>query len=155
MDNNIEYTIERLKSGGIFLSTVDNVMTIGWGQFGIMWGRKVFVAAIRPSRYSDSLVDSSKEFVLSVPAKEEFAKELAFVGKNSGRDMDKWKACSLKSGTAKQVSSYIVEGCKYYFECKVLTKLNLSERDISEQDMRWYPEGDFHNLYISEIVESY
>lgn len=156
MKNRIEETIEKMGSGGIFLNAGNNTMTVGWGQFGVMWGKQVFIAAIRPSRYSDDLVEESGCFTLSVPAVGDFVSELAFVGTKSGRDTDKWSECSLKKVKAKKVNTYVVEGCKHYFECKVLTKVSLSKADIPSADLRWYPnEEDFHNLYIAEIVDSY
>ncbi|NCA66507.1 MAG: flavin reductase family protein [Clostridia bacterium] len=156
MSKRVEEAIERFGSGGVFLTAGDNVMTVGWGQFGIMWGKQVFVAAIRPSRYTDSLVQQTKQFTLSVPAMGELSGELAFVGTKSGRELDKWSACCLTKQKAKSVDTFVVEGCKHYFECKVLTKLPLKQEEIPSLDLRWYPTGDdYHNLYIAEIVESY
>lgn len=156
MDIRIGESVEKLASGGVFLTSGNNIMTVGWGYFGVMWGKKVFVAAIRPSRYTDGLVQDNKEFALSVPAAGSFAGELAYVGTKSGRDMDKWEGCGAKKVKAKKVNAYIVEGCKHYFECKVLVKLPLGQENIPEADLRWYPtDNDYHNLYISEIVDSY
>lgn len=156
MNKRIEESVEKLASGGVFLASGSNVMTVGWGYFGVMWGKKVFVAAIRPSRYTNSLVEDSKEFTLSVPAPNAFAGELAYVGTKSGRNTDKWEGCGLKKIKAKSVDAYVVDGCRHYFECKVLSTLSLKQGDIPEADLRWYPTGDdYHNLYISEIVDSY
>ncbi len=156
MNKRIEDAIERFGTGGVFLTSGNNTMTVGWGQFGLMWGKQVFVAAIRPSRYTDSLVQETKQFTLSIPAKGELSGELAFVGTKSGRDMDKWEACGLKKQKALKVDTFVVDGCEHYFECKVLTKLKLKEEEIPANDLRWYPTGDdYHNLYISEIVDCY
>lgn len=156
MSNRIDDTIKKLASGGVFLSSGNNTMTVGWGQFGVMWGKQVFIAAIRPSRYTDGLVEESGEFTVSVPELGAFGGELAFTGTKSGRDLDKWEACGLKKVKANKVNTFVVDGCKHYFECKVLSKLSIKKEDIQEADMRWYPTGDdFHNLYISEIVDSY
>jgi flavin reductase (DIM6/NTAB) family NADH-FMN oxidoreductase RutF len=111
MTKRIEESVEKLASGGVFLASGSNVMTVGWGYFGVMWGKKVFVAAIRPSRYTNSLVENSKEFTLSVPAPNAFAGELAYVGTKSGRNTDKWEGCGLKKIKAKSVDAYVVDGC--------------------------------------------
>ena len=52
-------TMRRMRDDGLLLVTTDaggkpNVMTIGWGTIGSIWGRPVFVVLVRPSRYSYS-----------------------------------------------------------------------------------------------------
>ena len=42
---------------GAFLCSGDNVMVISWGMIGVMWGKKVFVAPVRESRYTKEFID--------------------------------------------------------------------------------------------------
>lgn len=53
---------------GAFVTSGDNVMVASWGFVGVMWGKKVFVAPIRDSRYTKEMLDKTGEFTVSVPA---------------------------------------------------------------------------------------
>ena len=59
---------------GILLTTKGkgkvNTMTIGWGTIGIEWGRPVFVAYVRESRFTRQILDENPEFTVNflVPA---------------------------------------------------------------------------------------
>ena len=48
---------------GILLTTKDgdkvNTMTIGWGTIGIQWGRPVFIAFVRDSRYTMEMLNAN------------------------------------------------------------------------------------------------
>ena len=59
-----ERTMELLARPGLLLaatkrSGASNVMTIGWGTLGIIWGRKIFVVLVRPSRYTYQFIEDS------------------------------------------------------------------------------------------------
>ena len=69
---------------GAFVTSGDNVMVASWGFVGVMWGKKVFVAPIRDSRYTKQMLDKTGEFTVSVPAAGSMKKELAFCGSKSG-----------------------------------------------------------------------
>ena len=60
--------LESALNTGAFVSSGGNVMTASWGLVGVMWGRKVYVAPIRDSRYTKELLDRTGEFTVSVPA---------------------------------------------------------------------------------------
>ena len=38
-----------------------NSMTVGWGGFGVMWGRPAAFYAIRPNRYSFRLAERARK----------------------------------------------------------------------------------------------
>ena len=42
-----------------------NTMTASWGGVGIMWGKPVVTAYIRPQRYTKEFVDGSDRFTIS------------------------------------------------------------------------------------------
>ena len=81
---------------GAFVCSGGNVMVASWGFIGTMWGKKVFVAPIRDSRYTKEKIDATGEFTVSVPPAGEMKKEIAFCGSKSGRDYDKWKETGMK-----------------------------------------------------------
>ena len=66
-----------------------NPMTIGWAQFGVVWGKPVMSVLVRKSRFTYGLMEQSSVFTVSVPHTKELAKELAFCGSRSGRDVNK------------------------------------------------------------------
>ncbi len=139
---------------GAFVTSGDNVMVASWGFVGVMWGKKVFVAPIRDSRYTKELLDKTGEFTVSVPAAGTMKKELAFCGSKSGRDCDKWAETGMKKQAAKEVGTCVVAGCERYFECRVLGVLPMGDMDISRV-AQWYAGGDLHNFYFGEIVAEY
>lgn len=139
---------------GAFVTSGDNVMVASWGFVGVMWGKKVFVAPIRDSRYTKEMLDKTGEFTVSVPAAGIMKKELAFCGSKSGRDCDKWAETGMKKQAAKEVGTCVVAGCERYFECRVLGVLPMGDMDISRV-AQWYAGGDLHNFYFGEIVAEY
>ena len=56
---------------GILLTTKAhgqvNTMTIGWGTIGVQWGRPIFIAYVRDSRYTKQLLDETGEFTVNIP----------------------------------------------------------------------------------------
>ena len=44
-----------------------NTMTIGWGTLGIEWGKPIFIAFVRESRYTKELLDKNPEFTVNIP----------------------------------------------------------------------------------------
>lgn len=145
---------------GAFVVAKDNPMVASWGFVGVMWGKKVFVAPIRESRYTRELLDESGEFTVSVPAAGTFKSELSFCGTKSGRDYDKWAETGMEKQTAKSVDTVVVKGCERYFECKIVGTLPMGNMDISAVE-KWYPTsekfpaGDKHIFYFGEIIEEY
>ena len=95
---------------GAFVTSGGNVMVASWGFVGVMWGKKVFVAPIRDSRYTKEMLDKTGEFTVSVPAAGTMKKELAFCGSKSGRDFDKWAETGMVQRPAKEVGTVVVDG---------------------------------------------
>lgn len=139
---------------GAFVTSGDNVMVASWGFVGVMWGKKVFVAPVRDSRYTKVMLDKTGEFTVSVPAAGTMKKEIAFCGSKSGREYDKWAETGMKKKAANVVGTCLVEGCERYFECRVLGVLPMGDMDLSAVE-EWYPTGDKHNFYFGEIVAEY
>lgn len=71
-----------------------NTMTASWGGVGIMWGKQVVTAYIRPQRYTKEFVDAEGLFTLSFYS-EKYRNALNICGSKSGRDCDKEKEAGL------------------------------------------------------------
>ncbi len=127
-----------------------NTMTASWGGLGVMWGKDVAFLVIRPQRYTKEFIDGSATLSLSVLPKGSM-KEYAYLGKVSGRDEDKIAHVGL---TVRH------EGDTPYFEearlvliCEKMFAQPYAPEGFQDRELisKWYPEEDFHTLYICEI----
>ena len=86
-------TVCKAMPRGILLTTKAdgkvNTMTIGWGHIGIEWGKPIFVAYVRESRYTKQMLEANGEFTVNVPMGSIDGKILGYCGTKSGRDTDK------------------------------------------------------------------
>ena len=129
-----------------------NTMTASWGGVGIMWGMNVATAYIRPQRYTKEFVDAEDMYTLSF-FKEEYRKALNLCGTKSGRDCDKDKEAGL--------TPYYVEGTTTYeeadlgFVCRKLYAQPMKPEffTVDGPDEKWYPQKDYHTMYLGEIVK--
>ncbi len=115
-----------------------NAMTISWGFIGEMWHKPIFIAAVRPSRYTYQLLEETPEFTVNV-AYPQLQKVLDLCGSKSGRDVDKFKECNLTPIPAQQVKPPLIDECAICYECKVIHTAQ-AEPHTS------------HRLYFGEIV---
>ena len=152
----LEKMMEHFSVKGAFLSVKagekTNTMTISWGFVGFMWGKPVFIAVVRPQRYTYSLINQSGDYTVSVPY-EVLEEELTICGTQSGADIDKSKVVSFLPG--KSVSSPVVAGCQLYYECKKLHVQQLDGSLLPDEISKQFYENDYHYMYFGEIVECY
>ena len=154
--NDINKTLEK----GAFLTTKSgdkvNSMVIGWGHTGIIWARPTFICYVRESRYTKELLDANPEFTINVPVNGFDKNAFAICGTKSGRDMDKIKECGL---TLVDPDVITVPGIKEYpltLECKVIYRQDQEPSLIADDvQQQFYPAGDYHTMYIGEIVDAY
>jgi flavin reductase (DIM6/NTAB) family NADH-FMN oxidoreductase RutF len=151
-------TLETL-SKGAFLTTADgntvNTMTIAWGSTGFMWGKPVFMAMVRPSRYTHGLLEKNGEFTVTFP-RGNCKEALALCGSKSGRDMDKLTAANLKTLPGKTLATPIIACPGIHYECKIVhTEQMTAENLETNHKEKWYATGDYHTLYFAEILSSY
>ncbi len=65
-----------------------NTMTASWGTMGVMWHKNIFMAVVRPSRFTYSLMEDNDTFSVSMFGKD-FRDVLSFCGSYSGKEGDK------------------------------------------------------------------
>ena len=129
-----------------------NAMTIGWGLIGMLWGKPVFMVAVRPSRHTFKLIEETEEFTVNVPRKG-MEDIMEYCGTVSGKDENKIEKKRLSVEEGKMVNTPILPDCVVNYECKVIFKTKISEDQVSEDAKeRWYPEGNFHTIYFGEIL---
>lgn len=128
-----------------------NTMTASWGGVGIMWGKNVATVYIRPTRYTKEFVDSADRLTLSFLS-EDYREALGICGKISGRDVeDKWEAAGLHPYAVDGTTA--VEEADMIFVCKKQYHQAMKPEcfDVMENDEKWYPQKDYHTMYIVEI----
>ena len=145
---------------GILLTTKAegqvNTMTIGWGTMGIEWGRPMFVAYVRESRYTHEMLERSGEFTVNIPVGAVDSKILGVCGTKSGRDMDKIRELNLTLEEPMNISVPGIKELPLTLECKILYRMEQT-LDTIPQDIieKYYPNGDFHYAYYGQIVGAY
>lgn len=127
-----------------------NAMTASWGGVGVMWGKNAAFLVIRPQRYTKEFIDVSETVSLSVLG-EAYRKTLGYFGSVSGREEDKIKKSGLTVAHDDKTPYFaeadtVIIGRKLYAqeyrpECFTDTAL----------DEKWYPDKDYHTMYILEI----
>ncbi len=127
-----------------------NTMTASWGGLGVMWGKDVCFIVIRPQRYTKEFIDSSKKFSLTF-FDNSYKKILSFLGSTSGRDQDKISQANLTIMEDNDIP-FFEEGNMSLF-CDVLFHSSWDKSNFIDQTIikKWYPESDFHTLYIGQI----
>lgn len=153
-------TLEQLSKNGVFLTVKNgdkvNTMTIGWGSLSQYWGQEIFIVPVRHSRYTFELLNNTDEFTVSVPIKGQFDEALKIAGTVSGRDEDKIKKASLNLKDAKEISTPVIDGCDIFYECKILSFIDLKKEDLDKETQdRWYANDDMHRLYFAKILRAY
>ena len=127
-----------------------NTMTASWGGLGVLWGKNVATCYIRPQRYTKKFVDANDTFTLSFygPAHKQ---ALSICGSKSGRDCDKVKEAGLTpyfvDGTAAFEEADMVFVCKKLYEDEIRPENFIAK----ENDEKWYPDKDYHTMYIAEV----
>ncbi|HBF7898275.1 flavin reductase [Clostridioides difficile] len=129
-----------------------NTMTASWGGVGVYWGKNVVTTYIRPQRYTKEFVDSNDTFTVTF-FDETYREALNICGTISGRDINKIEKAGLTPYFVDDTVAF--EEANMIIVCKKLYHGNMAPEnfDAKENDKKWYPEKDYHTMYISEIIK--
>lgn len=133
-----------------------NTMTASWGELGSLWGHggglPVATIYIRPQRYTKKFVDENDYFSLSFYP-EEYRKALGYLGSHSGRDESKVAAVGFEpvgdENTVWFKEAKLVLICRKLYHAPILEEGFVDKNVINQ----CYPQKDFHEMYIGEIVK--
>ena len=114
-----------------------NIITLAWSMPTSI-NPPLIVVSIASKRYSYSLIEETKEFVVNVPTMD-IVKETLFCGRRSGRTYDKFKETGLTPLPAKMVQPPIIKECVAHLECKLQQQITI---------------GD-HTLFIGRVLTAY
>lgn len=163
-------TICKAMKKGVLLTTklgdAVNTMTVGWGMLGIEWGKPIFIALVRESRYTKEYLDATGEFTINVPVSDVDGRILSICGTKSGRDVDKIQLLNLDLVESEIVSVPGIRQLPLTLECKVMYRQTQDPVEIPAPAIeRYYPkvnmelpsgeERDIHTAYYAEIVNAY
>lgn len=158
------YILENVGKGVLLTTAAEgkvNTMTIGWGTLGIQWGKPIFIAFVRESRYTKELLDKNPEFTVNVPYGEYDKSILGICGTRSGRDVDKIQESELSLEESDTVSVPGIRQLPLTLECKVIYRQEQDPAAISQENTaRYYPKengnnGDYHTAYYGEVTAAY
>lgn len=129
-----------------------NAMTIGWGQFGMLWGRPIMTVYVAPERYTNEFMDRNEYFTV-VGFPESGREALKYIGTHSGRDGDKLKAAGLNAEFTELGNPIFKEG-NLAVECKIIYKEAFKPELMDDKAQAFYKERKLHPhvTYIGEII---
>lgn len=132
-----------------------NTMTANWGLIGFIWGRPVAQFVIRPQRYTREFVDREERVTLSFFAPEYHA-ALEYCGSRTGRTEDKIRNAGLTvactdDGVPAPAEARLILQCRKLYVGKIRPEEFVDRRC----DTKWYPQHDYHEVYIAEIERAY
>lgn len=155
---------EALKKGILMTTKTEdkvNTMTIGWGHIGIEWGRPIFVAYVRETRYTKQTLEENGEFTVNVPVGDVDKNILGYCGTKSRRDHDKIAELGLTLVDSDVVSVPGIKELPLTLECKVIYKQKQDLSALPEDILaRYYPADesgfrDYHYAYYGQILNAY
>lgn len=130
-----------------------NAMTASWGGMGVMWGKNVVFCFVRDSRFTKELLDDSEYFSINFLDAKKYKTTLRYLGAASGRSEDKIAAMKLTVNYHEN-TPYLDEA-RVVFACRKLYSGPIDKEGIMDPEIlpKWYDKGDYHTLFIGEIVQ--
>ena len=132
-----------------------NTMAIGWALIGFAWRKPILMVMVRDSRHTFGIIEKAADFTVTVPLTEDIHDTVMFCGTKSGRDVDKFKECNLKTKEALKVDTPIIDTPGIHFECKIVHKAPMDPKFLDKEYEGLYPAKDYHTQYFGEILECY
>lgn len=129
-----------------------NTMTASWGSVGFIWNKNAITMYIRPQRYTKEFVDANETLTVSF-LPEQYREALTLCGKVSGRDEDKITKAGLT--LAYEDGTPYFEEAELVFVCKKMYVQEMKPECLEDAsfDEAYYPNKDYHYLYIAEITK--
>ena len=129
-----------------------NTMTASWGGTGVLWNKNVSMIFVRKSRYTLEFLEKEPYYTLSFFGGEK-KKELGICGKVSGRDQDKIALTGLTPVFEAQAPYF--EEASLVLVCRKLYRQTMEEACVIDKEAAaaFYAQGDWHELFVGEIVQ--
>lgn len=143
-----------LLAAGDFRTGDYNLMTVGWGSFGVMWSKPFAMIVVRPQRHTADFLERYSDFTLCGFGGE-WKNALQFCGSRSGREIpDKAAAAGLTPVPAGHVAAPVFEEAELAVECRKTFRTEMLPGAFIPpgKAQELYPAGDFHRIYFGEIL---
>ncbi|MBO5859232.1 MAG: flavin reductase [Clostridia bacterium] len=128
-----------------------NTMTVSWGGLGEIWGKDAVFIFIRPQRYTYEFIEKEELFTLSFYG-EEFRNALKICGSQSGRNTDKVADAGLTPLFIDNTVSF--KEAEYTLVCRKMASQFIDPKGFEDETIdKNYAAGDYHKVYIGEIVK--
>ncbi len=111
-----------------------NIITVAWTGT-ICTNPPMAYISVKPERYSYSMLEETKEFVINLTTKE-LAFATDFCGVKSGREVDKFQKLCLTQGEAVKVEVPVIKESPVNIECRVTEQKELGS----------------HTMFLAEVV---
>lgn len=130
-----------------------NTMTVSWGGLGVIWNKNVAYIFIRESRHTKHLIDEGDFFTVAF-MDEKYREAMNYCGSHSGRDTaDKFSDSGLTA--AFKFGIPYPDEANFVILCRKMAAVPIDKDSFIDSDIepKFYPEGDFHTMYIGEVIE--
>jgi flavin reductase (DIM6/NTAB) family NADH-FMN oxidoreductase RutF len=105
-----------------------NIITLAW--CGVVSSKPPMLGiSIRPSRHSNKLIRDTRDFAVNIPTVD-MLRQADICGIVSGRDTDKFAACSFTRIKSSRISSPIISECPVNIECALKDVISLGAHDL-------------------------
>ncbi len=151
--------LDRMRHGGVLCTVIDNkgasnVLTLGWGLLGPSYhGHPVLAIAVTPRRYSWRFLEQVPDFCIAVPD-DTLADAVAYCGRESGRDGDKFEACGLTAIPSQRIVAPSIAECPLNIECRTYARVAPPHMLLTPEH-RKAPVEQQHTIYFAEVLGTF
>ncbi|HHH84339.1 MAG TPA: hypothetical protein ENL15_00100 [Firmicutes bacterium] len=129
-----------------------NAMTIGWGFWGTVWNRSVFLACVRPSRYTFGNLNAWPFFSVNCFRDHSFQEWFRICGTESFRDRDKVRELAIPVTRSEKESIPYIETADVALLCSIFSTQPLDPRVVPEEvEAHFYKGKDYHHFFLGEV----
>jgi len=134
-----------------------NTMTASWGAAGVIWGVNALTCYVRPQRYTNEFMSREGYFTACFFGEGNSRAALELCGSKSGRDCDKIAQSGLTAAfydVSETETAPYFEEAETVFICRKLHAQRIDPAGFCDPEIdKNYPAGDYHFMYIGEIVD--
>lgn len=131
-----------------------NTLTASWGAVGNLWNKSIYIAFVRPERYTHEFLEADEYFSVCF-FDNSYKKVLGYLGTTSGRDEDKIKKAKLTINNL-DLAPYFEEANKVLIVKKIYVddfhQDNFLDNGILN-GVYLKNKAKFHTIYIGEIIK--
>ena len=131
-----------------------NTLTASWGAVGFLWNKPIYLAFIRPERFTHEFVENSKYYSVCF-FNEIYRDELKYLGTHSGRDENKVEKVGFHLSND-QVAPYFSEA-NLVIICKKLYSDDFKPQNFADDSImtNFYEprKAQLHTCYYGEIIK--